>query len=61
MGRAAIAAGAGGEGGEQIDFGVKFQVVAGADGGGFHEILVLFARKAGAHKNVEDVVDVGFG
>lgn len=57
----AIATGAGGEGTEQINLCAEFNVIAGADGRGFHEILPGVAGEAGTHENIEDVVDVGFG
>ena len=38
--RAAITTGAGGQRSQQVDLGEKFEIVAGANRAGFHEILV---------------------
>src|SRR4051794_32569820 len=52
MARAAVTAGAGGEDGEQIDFGDKFDEVTRSNRAGLHEVLMPIAREAGAHEDV---------
>ncbi len=57
---AAIAAGAGGQSADQVNLGPELQKISGAYGGGFHEVLPGIAGEAGAHEDVEDVVDAEF-
>ena len=60
LGRA-VAARAGGERGEEVDLGEELEEVAGAGRARLHEILAGVAGEAGAHEDVEDVVDMGLG
>jgi hypothetical protein len=58
---AAIAAGAGRQGAQQIDFGEKFDKIAGAHRACFHEILMRVMGEARAHENVEHIMDMRLG
>ena len=59
--RAAIAARAGAERAEQVDFREKLQRIARPHGAGLHEVLTSVAGEACAHKDIEYVVDVRLG
>jgi hypothetical protein len=60
LGRA-IAARTGRERAKEVNLGEELNVVAGADGRGFHEILAGVAGETRAHEDVQDIVDMGFG
>src|SRR6516162_961725 len=57
---AAVAAGAGRERNQQINFGKKFDEVAGPNGACFHEVLMRVAHIASAHEYVHHVVNMNF-
>src|SRR3546814_21003242 len=61
--RRAVTARTGRQHAEEIDLGEEFQVVAGPHRAGLHEVLAGVAGEAGAHENVEHVMDMrlGFG
>lgn len=59
--RATIPARASREGAEQVDFCQKINVIAGANGAGFHEILARVAGEACAHEDIEHVMDMRLG
>ena len=61
MGGAAIPAGACAERAQKVDLGPEFEGVTGPCRAGFHKILTGVFGKAGAHKDVENVVDVQLG
>ena len=58
LGRA-VAARAGGERGEEVDLGEELEEVAGPRRARLHEVVAGVAGEAGAHEDVEHVVDVG--
>jgi hypothetical protein len=58
---AAVAAGAGRERNQQINLGEKFDEIAGADGAGFHEVLMRVARIASAHEYVHHIMNMNLG
>ncbi len=59
MFHAAITAGAGRQPTQQVDFGEKFDVIAGAHRAGLHEILMRVVGEARAHEDVEDIMYMG--
>ena len=57
--RATVAPGTGRERSQKINFGEKFDEIAGQNGACFHEVLMRVARVTGAHEYVHHVVNVG--
>ena len=55
----AITTRTGAERAQQINFREEFQIVAGAHGAGFHEILACIACEPGAHEDIQHVVNKG--
>src|SRR5262249_6728634 len=60
VGCAAIAAGASRQSAEQVNFGEELDEISGPYGARLHEILVRVLREAGAHEDVEHIMDVMF-
>jgi len=58
--RAAIAAGAGRERSQQVDFGEEFEAIARAHRACLHEILMLVVGETSAHEDVEHIVHMCF-
>src|SRR6185369_1013162 len=58
MGCATVSTGTGRQRAEQVDLREKLDEVAGTDRTCLHEILVRVLREAGAHEDVEHVVDM---
>lgn len=53
---AAIPTRAGAECAQKVNLRQEVDVIAGADGRGFHKVLARVAGKPGAHEDVEDIV-----
>ena len=58
VGCAAITAGASRQGAEQVDLGEELNKVSGSHRACLHEILVRVLGEAGAHEDVEHIMDV---
>ena len=53
-----VAPGTGRERNQKINFGKKFDEIAGPNGACFHEVLMCVARITGAHEYVHHVVNM---
>jgi tetratricopeptide (TPR) repeat protein len=61
MAGAAVSPRAGRQRADEIDLGEELYEIAGADRARLHEIAMLVAAEAGAHEDVEDIVDMRLG
>ena len=61
MACAAIAARAGRQRADEVDLGEEFDEIARPDRARLHEVAMLVAGEAGAHEDVQDVMDVRLG